>query len=918
MTTLAMFLGYVLLVQPQDPVKPDPIPIPAERQDDQDVLVKFQFKDAPVAEVIKYAAKVTGYKILDEAKVRGKVTAWSDSKIPKSHVLAFLDSALQPKYALVKMGPVVKVLKYEDAMKRTLDIRVTAQPEDVPQSDQVLTVIYPLKNLNVVEVNKELDDLYPRNADVLINTYSNTLIITGRSDEIHKMMLVLSKIDVEAKENVVLKVFVLQNADATEMAKLLTGLFINKDNNQRDPFGWGGMMRMMMRGGRGGGSSIEAKEVASEVVRIAADVRVNAVIVVATEENVKLIGGVIKDLDRSSGSVKVAVYVLQFADAESLAQLLEDLFEQKNSSNRQQNQGGGRGRAWWRGGGRGQQQTTQGGAPTDLRAVADARTNTIVVTGSEQQLAIVDELMKDFDKPMTELLSVRVFKLRHADAMETATQIREMFDDSSTANSGNRNNRNQRGGRGGRQNQRFQGQPTSSSSMLPSQQVEVVADARTNSVIVKASVEYMAVIADMVRQLDAQKSENESIIVYRVRHGDAYSLVQSVRSIATGQGVQRQPWANPFSQFQQGRAGGQNQQNPFGTRGNTNRASRGGGGRGRQLGPMDDQDFQDPTFRPPSQDEYQDEPGGLTGTLTVESDPSTNTLIIRTSERNRAALMQLLDELDRARPQVLIKCRIVDVSVDDALALGVEGSIRAGEFTFSTDFAEFNPQRVGDGAFTIDAGDADYSLRLQALAREGKVKVLATPSVLVLDNEIAEITIGREVPFIDQTQQTPQGGTLNTIRYEDIGVILYVQPHINPNGKVTMAVHPEVSDIDETRSVPISEGVTSPTFTKNAVTTMINVRNGQTVIIGGLIRESDEEIRQKVPLLGDIPLLGALFSRTDTVKTKRELMIFLTPYVIYSERQLEELHEVEKASLKLISAKDIGPEGRRWRSYMWR
>lgn len=902
----------------------DPIPMEQDRGQDQEVKVKFQFKEAPIEEVLEYVGKVTGLQVVNEAKATGKVTAWSDSEIPVSHVLAFLESSLEQKYGLVKLGSVVSVLKYEDAKKRTLDIRVTRLPEEVPNTDQVLTVIYPLRNLNVVEVNKELDELYPKNATVLMNTYSNTLIITGRGDEIHKMMVVFSKIDVEAKEKLVMRVVRLLNADATETAKMINDLFVEENAEQSNPFG--GFMRMMMRGGRGEGpGGVEAKEVASEVIRVVADVRTNSVLIASTEPNVEKIVEIVKQLDEVGASTKVGIFVLQFADAEATAQLLNDLFTPKRTSTSSQNQqrggggGGGRNNMWWmQGGGRQGGQAQPTAVETDFNAVADVRTNSVIVTAGEGQLEQIQDLMKTIDKPMTEYLSVRVFRLRNADATETASQIKSMFDMTSTTASttGGGNSRNQRI-QGGQQ----QSAPTGG-GMLPSQQVDVVADARTNSVIVKASIEYMGVIEKMVQELDAQQSEDAQIIVYDPRNVDPAVLVELLRSVNGGQKIQQTRWTNPFSAYKNtGQTGGNNQnQNPFGNM-NTRGGNTGGGNNSarsfRQLGPFDeqDEDAAPPEFQDPNQEEQE---GGIRGTLDVDSDGSK--VIIRTSERNRAAVLALLEDLDRIRPQVMIKCRVVDVSVDDALAFGVEGNLGKSEFNFVSDFAEFNPTRIGQGVATLTGGanDNDYDLRLQALARDGRVKILATPSILVIDNEVADITIGREVPFIDSTQQTPQGGTLNTIRYEDIGVILQVQPHINPDGKVTMAVHPEVSDIDETRSVPISEGVTSPTFTKNAATTMVTIRNGQTVVIGGLIRESEEDVHQKVPLLGDIPGLGLLFSRIDKTKTQRELIIFLTPYVVYSEPQLDELHQLEKASLRLIDERDLMPEGRRWRTYMWR
>jgi general secretion pathway protein D len=926
-------LGWTLL-QAQEPAAKPP---------DQDVKAKFQFENAPIEQVLQYASKVTGVPIINEAKATGTVTAVNDQEIPVAHVFAFLDSVLYPKWALVKMDTTWKVLKFEEAKQRTRDVRVTRDPAEIPRTDQVLTVICPLVNLNVVEVNKELSEIYPRNATTLLNTYSNSLIIIGRGDEIHRLVYLLSKIDVEAKDRLEIRVLFLKNADATETAKMINNMFIKdaQDEQANNPFA--SMFRMMARGGRGEGpGGVEAKEVASRVIRVEADTRTNAVVIAATKDNIELIAGVVRELDEVTGSVKMAIYVLRYADAGAVAQIINDLFETRQTPGAgQQQQGRGMNPWWMRGGGMGggRQQPEPQATPSVLKAVADYHLNSVIVTGGENQLTLIKSLVDQLDQPMADLMGVRIFKLKNADATEMASEIRSLFDTAATmgmtaAGTGTSTRQGSTGRTGQTGTQAAsQRAGTGYGGLLPSQQVLVASNTRTNSVIVKASAENMKLIEQMVMDLDAEPAQDAAFVTFRTRYNDPQAILQMLRTAtSTGTGTsasQRQPWGNPFSQYRQGQQGQQGGMQGFnqGGRGSNTFGFPGGGFGGsgfggsgfRQLGPLPEQDTQEPP--PVGEPQEPEPPRGLRGTgLGMDVDPVTGQMIFRVPERDREQLLRLLEELDKPRPQVLIKCQVVDVSTDDARALGVEGSARAGDFTFSTDFAELNPRIVGEGAGgTLTVGRGDHQIRLQAMAREGRVKILATPSILALDNEISDITIGRAVPIITSSQTSDISTAVrNTFTYQQVGVILRINPHINPDGLVTLAVQPEVSDLDESRSVPVSEGLTVPTFTINRATTMINVRNGQTVVIGGLIRDSFEHVKQKVPLLGDIPLLGALFSRTDDVKTKRELMIFLTPYVVYSQRQLDELARVEKAKLKMIAERDLIPDGARWRKFMWR
>jgi general secretion pathway protein D len=299
----------------------------------------------------------------------------------------------------------------------------------------------------------------------------------------------------------------------------------------------------------------------------------------------------------------------------------------------------------------------------------------------------------------------------------------------------------------------------------------------------------------------------------------------------------------------------------------------------------------------------------------VQADAATNSLVIRTSPRNLEAIRNIIQNLDRPRPQVLIKVLIAEVTLDKNTKYGVEGfwenKFRVnGDAITQRHGTDFNLPT--QGLATLITGD-EMKAALNAFSEDGKLKVLATPRVLVLDNQTANINVGKEVPRVTNSFVNELGNTQNTITYERLGILLEVTPHINFAGLVTMEVHPEISDIaPAAEAVIISPGVTSPTFNVNSADTTVAVRTGQTVVIGGLIRESTSDTVSKVPILGDIPLIGLLFSNTVKETVQRELMIFLTPVVAYTAAQLEEMTELEKAKLKLIDDGDVEDGGNRW------
>ena len=250
---------------------------------------------------------------------------------------------------------------------------------------------------------------------------------------------------------------------------------------------------------------------------------------------------------------------------------------------------------------------------------------------------------------------------------------------------------------------------------------------------------------------------------------------------------------------------------------------------------------------------------------------------------------------------MLIKVLIAEVTHDDTFDLGTEFSVLNLRFgasgTFTLDLGgTADESQSGAITTTLDAG---LSATFNALQEDGRLDVLSRPYILASDNQEASITVGQEVPFIRNSRTTETGQTINTIEYEDVGIILNVTPHVNPEGLVIMNVNPEISSVSET-TVPISESVNATVYNKRSAQTQVAVQNGQTIVIGGLMEDRITESVRKVPGLGDIPLLGALFRRTYKRKIKTELLIFLTPRVAEQPASLDAITQDETAESKSI------------------
>jgi general secretion pathway protein D len=272
----------------------------------------------------------------------------------------------------------------------------------------------------------------------------------------------------------------------------------------------------------------------------------------------------------------------------------------------------------------------------------------------------------------------------------------------------------------------------------------------------------------------------------------------------------------------------------------------------------------------------------------IQYDPQTDSIIVIADERAQVNIGELIKTMDRPVPQVLIKVLFLEVTHNKNLDVGVEATLSHDSIDVLDTIATNFGIGVGGSGGTYHLLDEELEGTLRALATIGKLEVLSRPSVLARNNETAIITIGQEVPFVDNIRFTDTGQQINSIVWDDIGIILEVTPHITADRLVEMYVAPEISTLTP-ETVPISDGVNARVIAKRAAQTSVVVADGRTVVIGGLMEDSETETVNKIPILGDVPLLGFFFRRTIRTKVKTELLIFLTPYVVDTAADLQAL-----------------------------
>jgi general secretion pathway protein D len=511
----------------------------------------------------------------------------------------------------------------------------------------------------------------------------------------------------------------------------------------------------------------------------------------------------------------------------------------------------------------------------------------VIVTAPTARIKDVEALIQQLDTTPMVSGDLRVIHLKFADAAVVAKIIEDMFKPKDNDNGGGR----------------FPFiifNPFAQQQQNKGIKINVTSDERTNTLLVTAPTEMLDVIEHVSRELDADPTTEDAFFIYHLRNGQAQHLEYTLNVLfgnitpQGGQPQQQQPqqYANQNGlgqdAFSNRTTNTSNSLSNTSSSSNRNGANnRLGGGLGGLRG-----------LSAPLQQAINE----LTGKVLVVADPDTNALLVTTASKYERQVRKIIEVLDQPVPQVLIKVLIAEVTHDNSDDLGLD-------FSVLNTRASGNGQKIGstfgnaaagaaNGGLVVSVLESQVQATLHALATAGKLDVLSRPYILASDNQQASITVGQIVPFVTESRLDTNNNTINTVQYRDIGIILDVTPHINPDGLVILDVEPQISSFSET-TVQLSPGVNSPVFQQRAASSRVGILNGQTIVIGGMMQDQKTATLQKVPLIGDVPLLGLLFQRNQVQKTKTELLIFLTPHVAQAPQALQPMSADESRGLRL-------------------
>jgi type II secretion system protein D len=477
----------------------------------------------------------------------------------------------------------------------------------------------------------------------------------------------------------------------------------------------------------------------------------------------------------------------------------------------------------------------------DIQITADRRTNSLMVRAPRESINMLEAMILDFDRIRPVTSEIALFKLVNHDADSMVEQLTTLFEEGTAGDSEVESQLV------------FSGLGDFDFSSV-GQTLRFTADRRTNTVIAAGAEVDLRMVEELINILDSQDTEERVNQVYRARFRGADEIANAIRNF------------------------NDQEQDPF-------------------------SDIDDETSQMRRAER-------MISVEAIGDEETSNSVLLGVSPRYQDQVLRLIDEIDRPEPQVMIRVLIAEVTLQDDVSLGIEmvgqdlrfsenavlgpnGIVQGSDFDYVLGTALGAAQGLGLN-FTMTG--EDFSFLLNALQTDSRLEVLSRPVMMIQNGSEGEISIGDEIPVITGTDIT-QGTTTSTIGRERVGIVLTAKPQVSPDGYVTIEISQEISNFSGDQ-IQLSEGLSNPVIGERQVQTNVTLRDGETVVIGGLIQQRESSGDTKVPLLGDIPVLGALFRTSSVTSVKNELLIVLNVNVIrthedrkyFSEEELHRFH----------------------------
>jgi type II secretion system protein D len=820
--------------------------------------IQLSFQGANIDMVVQWLAETTGKTVIKHPQVQCQLTITSSKKVSQREAINLVYRALALEgYTAVETSQ--SILIVPEGKEPRMSPEVLAPTEKIPEGRERLTKVFSLNHIQAGRIIDKIRAALTDTATVDLDERANQIVVTDYNDNIRVAGELIAALDSDRPQDVAIRVIPLRHINGQDLAKELAPLY-QKMNTQDS----------------------------KDAIDVAADDHSNALIVFSSQAGFNALEQVIAMLDTEGAQEKVMkTYVLTNADAQDVAKQLQDLVASQTPVSARYiftyNE-------------------SSEGQAAKPSIVPDRRRNALIIQAPPAEMESLEKMISELDQPVTdESLAPKIFHLKYVSATDVEDVLNALF-------------------------LKTQQQPSYFDFFFGDQdqtpdrdvgrlygKVRITSEPYSNTIIVTSnSKENLAVVEDVLRQLDAPSESGDSTLRIVLRFAKAEDVAKNLNILFAKNGSPPMRPENP--QNQQNNSQNQDQQqeqqnttpeNNFDMTEQTKEE-----GYYPWIGGQPD-----PTRTAESRNAARPV-SDLVGRVRAVPDQRINAVLLSANVHFFPQVLKLVDEMDAPSDQVVIDARIVEVSSDFLDQLGIrwapsgtqtftaddyDGSILAsatatymkgyggntavntygGSQAASTTAGSGTPSvnTIAQALTSLRSGVIDNTINMdfliQFLHRTVDATVIADTQITIKDNETGQLFVGQEVPRPANTLINNLGTQNTAVTYKEAGVTLEVAPHINSTGDIQLKIHVESSSLVANETI-----LSAPVFNSRQFRTDLTAKEGQTLVLGGIIQRQIANTARRIPGIGRIPGLNWLTNNKNKSTQDDELMVFLRPKVI--------------------------------------
>jgi type II secretion system protein D len=839
-------------------------------------LIQLSFQNMQIDQVIQWLSENTGKSVIKFPTAHCQITIVATKKVTRQEAITMVYHALGMEgFTAIETSNSILIVPADQEMKMNLSPELIGGANTaVPGGRERLIKVFLLEHLPAAEVTEKVRSVLSTNAVVVTDDRANLMIVTDYNDNLTAAARLISALDVEKNDDVIVRAINLKNVDAQELAKEIQPLY----------------------------QKLTGKT-SKELIEVSASDTANALMVLSSEANFKEIEKFATSLDTSDAQEKVMrTFELKNADAQDVAKQLQDLGKDQDNNN-------GPYRFFYFGG------NNNGKDTKKVSFVADRRRNAILVQAPPAAMESIASTIAALDEPIQDnSLAPKIVPLENVSAGDVEDVLNELFLKKTTQ----------------RSYFDFFEEPTPQADRDVGRlygKVRITSEAAANALIITAnSQENLDAVIAVVKELDKPSSAGDTTYHVRLNFGNAQKIANRINILFAKNGSQA---LRPVNQQNPNGANPQPQQQQ-----QTPQTTPTADDFSLEQVIKEDPYYSwlggtpDATGRNGSTDKSTDRPvSDLVGRVRVVPDEASSSLLVTANVHLFAQVNKMIEEMDVPPAQVLVDAKLVQISANYLDQIGVRFSPNGSQVFSGADYQNSlmpslggtylkgvgnnttvnNPVNPGGSSTAASVAQALTSLRsgvldgnismdflIQFLHEKADATVISEPQITISDNDMGKLFVGMAVPIETGTVNPSIGGSSQTFVYRNVGVIVEVEPHINDSGDVQLRIRTESSTIDPTQ-INSQVVIDSAQFR-----TELTAKAGETLVLGGIIQKQLTDTTYKTPILGSIPGLNYIFGKRDKSIKRTELLVFLRPKVVRTPQQARELLEEARKSMSLI------------------